>query len=57
MALLSDCFVDWDTILQSMQSDQITNSEVNSYFASNGSAPLAAKEKDSLGKLFEKYRG
>lgn len=57
MALLSDRFVDWDTILQSIQSDQITNSDFNSYFASNGSAPLAAKEKDSLGKLFEKYRG
>ena len=28
----------------------------NSYFASTGSAPLA-KEKDSLAKLFEKYRG
>jgi hypothetical protein len=28
----------------------------NSYFASNGTAPLA-KEKDALGKLFEKYRG
>jgi hypothetical protein len=28
----------------------------HSYFAQNGSAPLA-KEKDTLGKLFEKYRG
>ena len=27
-----------------------------SYFGSNGTAPMA-KEKDALGKLFEKYRG
>jgi len=32
------------------------NPKDNSYFASNGSAPLA-KDKDSLAKLFEKYRG
>ena len=28
----------------------------NSYFGSNGTPPMA-KEKDALGKLFEKYRG
>jgi hypothetical protein len=60
--------VDWSTILNSFQlksksiSDfpfergQNANPKTNSYFASNGSAPLA-KEKDSLAKLFEKYRG
>jgi hypothetical protein len=36
--------------------EQNANPKANSYFASNGSAPLA-KEKDNLGKLFEKYRG
>ena len=39
--------------------DEVThnaNFPSNSYFASNGTAPLA-KEKDALGKLFEKYRG
>jgi hypothetical protein len=35
---------------------QDANPEAHSYYASNGSAPLA-KEKDILGKLFEKYRG
>jgi hypothetical protein len=32
------------------------DNHLHSYFAQNGSAPLA-KEKDTLGKLFEKYRG
>ena len=64
--IISDNLVDWDTILESLQSTnkavfdfepyRNANSKFNSYFASNGSAPLAAKEKDSLGKLFEKYR-
>jgi len=60
--------VDWSTILNSFQlktksifdfpfeRGQNANPKTNSYFASNGSAPLA-KEKDSLAKLFEKYRG
>jgi hypothetical protein len=60
--------VDWSTILDSFQlktksifdfpfeRGQNANPKINSYFASNGSAPLA-KEKDSLAKLFEKYRG
>jgi hypothetical protein len=65
--IINDNLVDWDTILESLKSTnklmfdfethQNANSRFNSYFASNGSAPLAAKEKDSLGKLFEKYRG
>jgi hypothetical protein len=39
-----------------IEREQNANPKANSYFASNGSAPLA-KEKDTLGKLFEKYRG
>jgi hypothetical protein len=39
-----------------LEAKQNADSKTNSYFASNGSAPLA-KERDTLGKLFEKYRG
>jgi hypothetical protein len=35
---------------------QNADSKATSYFAQNGSAPLA-KERDTLDKLFEKYRG
>jgi hypothetical protein len=35
---------------------RVADTHFHSYFAQNGSAPLA-KEKDTLGKLFEKYRG
>jgi hypothetical protein len=35
---------------------RVADNHPHSYFAQNGSAPLA-KEKDTLGKLFEKYRG
>jgi hypothetical protein len=65
---ISHNHVDWSEIQEPSQPkhepkfdftferEQIANSKANSYFASNGSAPLA-KEKDTLAKLFEKYRG
>jgi hypothetical protein len=47
---------DWQQAGTKSEAKQNADSQPNSYFASNGSAPLA-KERDTLAKLFDSYRG
>jgi hypothetical protein len=47
----------WIPFLQWLRRhEENANLAPNSFFGSNGTVPMA-KEKDTLGKLFEKYRG